>query len=183
MLHWQLSSFSNYFKKISYSPQGKEQKEDFAIFSRPFKCTCCCCNRPQLTGNYKSNNSYIGTVSEPCTICDPKIYVANSSKQITYTITCNCCQCGYCCRDACIGKCSQVHFDIFSSTNCSGSPCGSIHKIVKGLKSVIGDAGCYKLSFPPKASEEKLMLLASVIMLDYLYYEDKDKEEEKHPQK
>ena len=82
---------------VSLLLEGK--KINFAKFERPFKCTCCCCNPPEMTGKLlDSPTPMLGKVSEPCTVCDPLIKVFNKSSIQAYTITCNCCQCGYCCR-------------------------------------------------------------------------------------
>lgn len=37
-------------RRITYTSQGQEKKVDFAKFERPFKCTCCCLNRPEMKG-------------------------------------------------------------------------------------------------------------------------------------
>lgn len=63
--------FTLNLRKISYTPQGQEKKEDFATFFRPFKCTCCCCNRPELSGTFIGGRTgKVGKVSEPCTVCE-----------------------------------------------------------------------------------------------------------------
>ena len=166
-------------KRVQCTSQGQEQKINFAKFERPFKCTCCCCNRPEMTGKLlDSPTPMLGKVSEPCTVCDPLIKVFNKSSIQAYTITCNCCQCGYCCRNSLMGRCSEVNFYIFSGSSVDGKPTGKIFKKVKGLQSAIGDADFYTITFPPEANpEDKVMLIGATIMVDYLYYEDKNDSE------
>ena len=164
------------FRRITYISQGQEKKIDFAKFKRPFKCTCCCCNRPEMSGNFEGERTgYIGKISEPCTLCDPKIHISNSSNVIVYTISCNCCQCGYYCRNNWMGRCSEVDFSIYKGSSIDGQPVGNIHKKFKGCTSLIGDADAFKLTFPVDAApEEKFLLISATVMLDYLYYEDKN---------
>lgn len=121
----------------------------------------------------------LGKVCEPCTVCDPIIKIFNGANIHTFTITCDCCQCGYCCRNSMMGRCSEVNFDIFNGASTEGKPTGNVFKKVKGCESVIGDADFYTITFPSQASpEDKLMLIGAVIMIDYLYYEDKDNSNE-----
>lgn len=161
---------------VDYSKGGN--KVNFARFKRPFKCTCYCCNRPELVGNFIGEKSgYIGKISEPCTVCDPKLHLSNSSNVIAYTITCNCCQCGYCLRDTCCGKCSEVDFNIFKGSTDNGQPVGNIHKEYKGCRTFVGDVDDFKITFPIEATpEEKVLIIGAVIMMDFLYYEDKSKD-------
>ena len=163
-------------KKVEYTSQGQEKKVNFAKFERPFKCTCCCCNRPEMTGKLVNTPPQpLGKVSEPCTVCDPIIKIYNGAGNQTFTITCDCCQCGYCCRNSIMGRCSEVNFDIFNGASTEGKPTGNVFKKVKGCESLVGDADFYTITFPPQTSpEDKLMLIGAVIMIDYLYYEDKD---------
>lgn len=160
------------------SQNGKEKKEDFADFHRPFKCTCCCCARPELKGILKKDTmgGNVGKIMEPCTVCNPKIMVYNREGIGAWTITCDCCQCGYMCANSWCGKCSEVNFEIYKGVdNCQGKAPGAIKKKFKGLKSILGDADFFDLTFPEMATpEERLLLITGVIMLDYLYYEDKD---------
>lgn len=155
---------------------GKEKKVDYVQLARPFKCTCCCCARPVMNGKYVVSNENFGKIIEPCTVCNPKIKVYNKSGKGAWTITCNCCQCGYCCSGTPCGRCSEVDFEIFEGvSNLKGKPAGTMKKKIKGVKSFIGDADFFKLNFPLKATpEERLLLVNAVIMLDFMYYEDKN---------
>ena len=172
-------------KRVEYTSLGQEKKVNFAKFSRPFKCTCCCCNRPEMTGKLlDSPTPNLGKVAEPCTVCDPLIQIFNKSNVQAYTITCDCCQCGYCCRNSLLGRCSEVNFEIFSGASTDGKPTGKIFKKVKGVQSAVGDADFYTITFPPEANpEDKVMLIGATIMIDYLYYEDKDDSDQRNRNK
>lgn len=160
---------------IMTSSQGQQVKKEFIKFSRPFKCTCCCWGRPAMTAEYVDTHEIIGKMKEPYTVCGPQVYVYDLNGSIIYTIHIRCCQCGYCCRNNFCGRCSPCEFDIYEKTNINGDPVGVVYKKVKGIESIIGDADFYNIKFPIGATVEgKLLLIGAVIMIDYLYYEEKD---------
>ncbi len=167
-------SFKLHLRKIGYTSQMMEKKEDFVIFDRPSKCTCCCCDRPEMIGKYVKGGS-VGKIIQPFTCCGPLIEVVTKDGRIPYTITGSCCQCGYCCRNNSCGKYTDVNFEIYQGKNTSGKVVGTIRKKFRGCGSVVGDADFFNLTFPQKASaEERLLLINAVIMMDFLYYEDKE---------
>lgn len=70
---------------------------------------------------------------------------------------------------------SSVTLNIYEGAdeNMTGNIVGSIKKKVTGLQELVTDADTFILNFPDSASpEEKLMLIGSVLMLDYRYYEE-----------
>ena len=153
----------------------------YALFEKPFKCTCCCLARPEMTGRNTSTN--FGKVYEPCTCCDPMFHVMDSKDLIKWKVTADCCQCGIICRESC-GKCSEVIFPIYSGDKTVFEPGkgeGYIKKLFSGMKELISDADSFELSFPVNATpEEKLMLIATVLMIDYRYYEDNGNDHHNH---
>ena len=83
------------------------------------------------------------------------------------------CQCGFWVRDISVGKCYEVDFPIYLGDNTSKKPVFNIHKIFKGLSELISDSDVFVLTFPNNSDAiERLMLIASVIMIDYRFYED-----------
>lgn len=167
--------FKLHVRKIEPNQGGKEKKIDYVELDRPCKCTFCCCNRPVMNGKFVANNEPFGKITQPCTICNPKIEVYNRSGLGAWTITCNCCQCGYLCSNSCCGRCSDVDFEIYQGTSSlKGKPPGTMKKKFKGMKSLIGDADFFSLVFPEQANaEERLLLVNAVIMLDFMHFEDK----------
>ena len=166
------------FKKIMYTAQGHEKKVDFAKYKRPCKCTTCCFCRPEMSGNFVGDKTdYVGKVTEPCTVCDPKIHLWNPNNVIEYTISCNCCQCGYVCRERCCGKCYEVDFSIYEGSSITGKPVGKIHKKFRSCGRLIADsdADTFRITFPEAANAEmRFLIVSATVMLDYLYYEDKN---------
>lgn len=145
----------------------------YALFERPFKCTCCCLARPEMTA--KNNSTTFGKVVEPCTCCDPMFNVMDSKENIKWKVTADYCQCGICCRNGC-GKCSEVVFPIHSGDKkdldkYKGD--GYIKKVFAGLQEFVSDADNFEVGFPNNATpEEKMLIIATVLMIDFRFYED-----------
>jgi hypothetical protein len=145
----------------------------WALFERPFKCTCCCLARPEMTARSSSTN--YGKVFEPCTVCDPMFHVKDGNENVRWKVTADYCQCGICCRNGC-GKCSEVSFYIFPASETDyrpGKEAGVIKKKFTGYQELVSDADSFELYFPKNSSpEDKLLLISTVLMIDYRFYED-----------
>ena len=163
--------FNMLIKHIS-NPMGF--KEDFSKYfaklSKPYKCSCLCLARPKITGEYTSNNQVFGEVKEECSCCDPLFVVLNQS-EVKYSITINCCQCGFCCRCSC-SKYFTVDC-IIREGGKNGTPVGSIKKkLASNILEFMGDADTYVVEFPPSATpEDKLSLIMAGLFIDYRYFE------------
>lgn len=147
----------------------------WALLERPFKCTCCCLARPEMTAGSKT--SYFGKVYEPFTCIDPYFHIFNSSNNLRWQVHANGCQCGICCRAGVFGKCSEAKFNIFSAEKEKledENKDGEIKRLFSGLvQELYTDADNFFISFPLTATpEEKLMLIATTLMIDYRYFED-----------
>ena len=176
--------FLKMFHLKNYNP-SEENKELIADFERPFMCTCLCFCRPQMDGYFKGenppkknsdnkigSNGKMGKVVEPFS-CGPTIKIYGNNNKVKYTIYGEYCQCGFWARDISVGKCYEVDFPIYDGDKTSGRPVGNVHKIFKGLSELISDSDAFLLTFPKKADAiDRLMLLGSVIMIDYRFYED-----------
>jgi hypothetical protein len=128
-----------------------------------------------MIGQFANGNTF-GRVVEQFSCCDPLYEVFNDEGELRWVIQANCCQCGIMCNNRC-GKCSEVLFTIHKPTNtiktrknCSGH----VKKKFTGcLKEMFTDANSFELTFPEDASsEERFMLIAAVLMIDYRMYDD-----------
>jgi len=161
-----------------------DMMENFAIFDRPYKCTCLCLERPKMKGFYKTDNgTMFGSISEPWTCCDPLFVIKDMNKEPQFQIHADCCQCGLCCRNDVCGKCSDVLFPIYPASVTDFHPQNSIGMIKKVsgdlLKELLTDADNFEVLFPPNASpEEKLLMIGATLMIDYLFYEDTTKSQQ-----
>ena len=145
-------------------------KTYFAELIKPFKCTCCCLARPIIKGEYSSNKQEFGEVKEECTCCDP-LFVILNDKEIKYSITIDCCQCGFCCSGGC-GKLYEVVCNIRQGGK-NGNIVGTIKKkLAQSIAELITDADTYVVEFPQMASpEDKFTLIMAGLFIDYRYFE------------
>lgn len=154
---------------------GESQKNTFAEFSRPFKCTCLCLFRPKLSGFMTNTKKFVGRVEDPWTFCDPMYYVYDNLGIRKWIVTGSCCQCGVMFRDS-LGQCSHSSFPIYPGDTKDfkeNQMAGIIIKRFSGtLKEIMSDADNFEMIFPlSSTAEEKLMLIGTVLMIDYEYYE------------
>ena len=159
-------------------------QDNFAVFDKPYAFQCYCCCRPSMTGHYSNMNGAIfGSVTEPWTYCDPVFQVRNNNGP-AYSITTNCCTCGYLCGNGC-GCFEPVIFPIFKGEECDSSKLeNSVGKIVKhgmGFQSLISDADNFEIMFPIDATpEDKLMLIGAALMIDYSLFEENPRQNRSH---
>ena len=152
--------------RLSHSYQ-----KNFIYLDRPFKCTCCCCGRPEMICKYY-NGVQFGRIKEPCTLCNPFFETYDEFDGSKYFLEIPCCQCGFCCRDNICGKCSEVYGNIYNANNLN-IPVGIIEKKVKCCQETFTDANTFIINFPVDSTiGDKLNLIASVLLIDYRYYED-----------
>ena len=180
------SDSRSFFLKMMHiisSNKKTDYKKIIADFDRPFKFTCLCCCRPIMDGFFNGENNKnneqklhkkMGTVLESFSL-GPKMLIYGENNQIKWKIYADYCQCGFWARDISVGKCYEVDFWIYEANADikSNKPVGNIHKVFKGLSELVTDSDAFILTFPKNATAiERLMLIGSVIMIDYRYYED-----------
>ena len=154
--------------------QGK-----FANAYRPCKCTCLCCNRPEINVTLGADNRFIGKIKHIWTCCDPEFEVYNP-QGIKYFVRADCCQCGLLCANNFCGKMSTAVFDILQPG--SANVIANITKMsAQSFSEMVTDADSYQISFPPGATaEDKLLLIALGLMIDYQYFETDSSENNTH---
>jgi hypothetical protein len=173
---------------IKNSNKENDYKKTIATFVRPFKCTCLCCFRPEMSATftnekkvshdnnleYQNGDFHLGRVLEHFS-CNSLLDIFGENGKARWKIYGEYCQCGFCCRHVSVGKCYEVDFWIYDANSDirTSRPVGNIHKVFKGLSELITDSDAFILTFPKKATAlERLMLIGSVIMIDYRYYEE-----------
>jgi hypothetical protein len=158
--------------KIKHVEQASDLAFDnymmyYALLERPFKCTCCCAARPEMSA--RNGNFHFGKVREPFSCCDPMYHIIDAQNQMKWKITADCCQCGMC------GGCGEVLFPVYSSNKSDLSPNnsdGCIKKLDGGCKEMMSDATNFEILFPMNMSpEDKFMLIATALMIDYRHFE------------
>ncbi len=140
---------------------------------KPFKCTCCCLDRPEMLINFGEDGTTLGRIKQPYTCCDPWFTIYNSTGQKIYTIYGDCCQCGLICKNNFCGKLSEVVFDIHQGDSIHSNRVGSIIKKSATGAELITSADSYQINFPPQARpEEKLLIIVAGLMIDYQFFEE-----------
>ena len=148
-------------------------QQKFAILERPYKCTCCCCNRPIMTCKFIDGKQF-GRISEPFNVCTPFFETYDEDDHSKYYLEIPYCQSGFCCRKSCCGKCNEVYGNIYNNRSLS-NPVGVIKKKEKCVQETISDANTFVITFPVDATvNDKLNLIATVLMIDYRYFEDNE---------
>jgi hypothetical protein len=145
---------------------------DFAFFDKPFTFTFFCCGRPYMDGFYGSSNK-LGKINFPftCCSCDPYYETERSDGSRGFKIRGTCCQCGLWC-----GCCKDAKFGIFKSDCDDMDEQNQVGSVIKKrgdmLTEMFTNVDNFEVTFPPLASpEDKLLLIGSTIMLDYMYFE------------
>ena len=147
-------------------------QNSFVHVNKPFKCTCCCLERPEMIANYSANGELVGKVKQPFSCCDPIFTIYDNAGTIRYYIYADCCQCGLCCSGPC-AKMSEVTFNIYRDAN-MGQPIGSIVKKIANFSELITSADSYQVNFPADARpNEKLLLIITGLMIDYQFFEER----------
>jgi hypothetical protein len=155
--------------KINMMLPGQKK---FGILERPFKCTCCCCARPIVKGTF-SNGQPFGTINQPFTCCSPFFETVDETDGSKYSIEIPYCQCGFMCRSNVCGKCSEVIGNIYKENDLT-HPVGTFKKLENCVQEMVSDANSFEIIFPTDATVgDKLNILATVILIDYRYYESK----------
>ena len=154
--------------------ESNSNEEDFSdcilLIDKKYKCPFFNCIRPEMRVFIAGTKCLIGTIEEGFSCCDPIFNVYGKDGKIIYTINTDCCQCGFMCRNNCLGKTDECVFFIYKGES-PDIPIGEINK--KAAASQLSIADNYYVLFPKNATvEEKLLLSIAGMMIDYQYFEN-----------
>ncbi len=148
-------------------------QNSYVHVNKPFKCTCFCLERPEMTVSFSQGNQLIGKVKQPFTCCDPEFTVYDNAGVARFYIHADCCQCGILCSNNFCGKMSEALFNIYTDIGMT-QPVGSIIKKVASFSEMVTSADSYQVNFPATATpNEKLLLIVPGLMIDYQFFEQK----------
>jgi len=148
--------------------------EPFCKIDRECACVCLCLNRPTMKVSYcgDKGEEFIGKVVDPWNCMNLILHVHDGeSGNVKYKVAGSCCQLGIWCKMPC-DPCQTVEFDI---TNQGGDKVSTLTKKTAGcLQSQLTSASNFTVMFPPKSTkEDRVLLLAAAIFLDFRYFEEK----------
>ena len=148
----------------------EEFNDSFLYVDKKFKCPCFNCIRPEMRVFFTETNTLLGSIEEAFSCCDPIFNIYDKDGKIVYSINTDCCQCGFMCRNNCLGKTDECVFFIYKGES-PDIPIGEINK--KAAASQLSIADNYYVLFPKNATvEEKLLLSIAGMMIDYQYFEN-----------
>jgi len=158
---------------------GEGYNNYFAELLRPFKCTCCCCARPEVSCALKEGNINLGTIKEPCTCCSPvlEIYgpgdLGNKDISLRYTILIDCCQVSYMCSSCKCGKCQELECNIYEGKDSDmNRKVGRIIKKVT-MEEFFSKSNTFAIDFPENATSlDRLLMIFAGLFIDYRLFED-----------
>ena len=158
---------------------GEGYNNYFAELLRPFKCTCCCCARPEVSCALKEGNINLGTIKEPCTLCSPvlEIYgpgdLGNKDISLRYPVLIDCCQVSYMCSSCKCGKCQELECNIYEGKDSDmNRKVGRIIKKVT-MEEFFSKSNTFAIDFPENATSlDRLLLIFAGLFIDYRLFED-----------
>ena len=170
---------------IKHIATATNLNEDFSApfvnIKKPFKCTCCCLERPEMLITYGGNNQPLGRIKQPFTCCDPLFTTYDNTGVIRNTIHGDCCQCGLICKNNFCGKMSAVTFNIYTGSSIGSNPVGSIVKRVATAAELITSADSYQINFPQQSTPtDKMLLIIAGLMIDYQFFEESASQKDNH---
>lgn len=141
---------------------------DFLLLERP--SACCHCDHGDMNiymveGGAKN---LIGRCYGPCTCCSFGMQIFDATNTLKYAYTGEACQCGVVCRGCPCESCRQV---IIGLNDAKGNQVSILTKFTP-LAGMISDTDDFLLKFPLGSTvQDKMLLMASMIFLDYCYFE------------
>jgi hypothetical protein len=185
MRHCCTSTRRGFDMDMSYIASGNPMDPiatDYATAYKSCNLACCCLCRPELIVTLKEGEQPIGRVKYVCTLCNPTFHAYDKNDNLRYIVSASCCQCSLMCSNNFCGKFSECLFEIYGP---DGS--GAIGKILKQSASpseMVTDADSYEVNFPNNASwEDKLLLTALGLLIDYQYFEIDNKDDKTKKEK
>jgi len=165
---------------LLYTPIGAYNQRFLAI-TRPFKCVCCCLNRPTADVIDVATQQKIGSFRDPCTCCNPlNSQIRDAAGNDVMHVHGGCCQCGIWCPLPC-GPCAEVKFKVRDAQ--TGQKIARISKRVPScLKWCLSpETDNYHVHFDSVQHPQwKAMLLAFTIFMDFRYFNVSDRDDAAH---
>lgn len=148
------------------------------IFRKPCKmCVTPCCNRPVIKVYMKERPTdeevYIGKVIDNCDCANFSFNIYDENDNKKFFIKAGCCQLGFWCKCPC-EACERIVFKV----NVTDQDSEEQPLVKKGagscLKNAFGDADFFSCPFPSSANfKDKILFMATCIMIDYTMFEEK----------
>mmetsp|Transcript_14796 Transcript_14796/g.26260 ORF Transcript_14796/g.26260 Transcript_14796/m.26260 type:complete len:360 (-) Transcript_14796:68-1147(-) len=144
----------------------------FIRLERPFKCTCCCFQRPQMHIYNALTNRLIGSTHEPFSCCHLRLGLRDESENDVLTVNHHCCDCSILCW-GCPCGCQETNFEVRDGENVVGNIRRQFNtaQLIGMVTGVNADSDQFAVDFQDVQNPEwKAALIAMAIFLEYCYF-------------
>jgi len=172
MLDNLVSAADRPFKMFITMTNGQMDLFNFMYLERP-SAFCQCDNGEMRVYCLEGGNRLVGTLRGPWAWCDYQVNVHDAANQIRYQLDGTFCQKGILCQPHCpCQQCQVAYFNIKDGTGTRPAG-GDFQKATSWCSRLFStNNDNYILHFPPEATvDDKMMLLAAMIMWDFVYFE------------
>lgn len=160
--------------KKCFRDDDYDNGETVIHMTRECKCTCLCCNRPEVKIFLTEGGQqvYLGKVVDPWDCCNHSYKVYDAADQLRFYIEAGCCQLGFCCGCPC-DSCEKIIFDVWAGNK--ERPLAPIVKIGQGcLKNAVSSADSFFTEFATDFTwQDKTLMLGAILMIDFMQFEEK----------
>lgn len=149
-----------------------KKDDNYIIVSKSFQSSCLSCNISTVIHFKNNSGPIIGKIIQKFTFTNPIFYITNSIGRILYTITTECCKCGFIFKRSC-RKYKSIILYIYEGENITSIQ-DSVGKIShNNIMTALNVDECYEIVFPEKATiEDKLSFISVGLMIYYIYFEE-----------
>ena len=146
------------------------------LMERECKCTCLCCNRPEMLIYDVQNNQkvFLGKIVDSWDCVNYSYTIYDAQDKVRFFIKASCCQLGFWCKCPC-ESCERIEFDLWSGDK--EKPEAPIVKKGTGscIKNAFSLADNFFIQWPnPATWQDKVLLLGAVLMIDFMMFEEKE---------
>eukprot|EP00747_Dinoflagellata_sp_TGD_P206549 gnl/TRDRNA2_/TRDRNA2_80246_c0_seq1.p1 gnl/TRDRNA2_/TRDRNA2_80246_c0~~gnl/TRDRNA2_/TRDRNA2_80246_c0_seq1.p1 ORF type:complete len:399 (-),score=55.61 gnl/TRDRNA2_/TRDRNA2_80246_c0_seq1:104-1216(-) len=144
----------------------------FVRLERPFKCTCLCCQRPEMTIFNVLTSQRIASTVEPFSCCHLRLGMRDAGENDVLSINHHCCDCSLLCW-GCPCGCQETDFQVRDGDTTVGHIRRQFNtaQMIGMVTGVNADSDQFQVNFEQVQSPEwKAVLIATAIFLDYCYF-------------
>lgn len=144
----------------------------FLRLERPFKCTCCCFQRPAMSIHNTLTGQPIGTTVEPFSCCHFRLGIQDPAKNDVLNINHHCCDCSLLCW-GCPCGCQETDFQVKDNDRTVGHVRRQFNtaQAIGMMTGINADSDQFTVDFSEVQDPEwKATLIATAIFLDYCYF-------------
>lgn len=144
----------------------------FVRLERPYKCTCCCCQRPVMSITNALTGQSIGSTIEPFSCCHYRLGLRDNEMKDILSVNHHCCDCSILCW-GCPCGCQETSFKVHDGDQTVGeiNRKFNVAQAIGMVTGVNADSDEFIVKFRDIHSPEwKAALIGMALFLDYCYF-------------